>query len=165
MVECDFSSVGEPAQGGVHPCEGLITGESWWAKMKAEISECVFFGGLDVDLLQPNCLTEAVRQLVDLDFGRWMKTITANKLAGVEPKRRPRRKPRQGHEESTTRKGLVVPQGSGNDGKKCGKPRSRPKQRRGRETFKKVQDLFKKKWKAVCASCFGWKVGVSRLQN
>ena len=73
-----------------------------------------------------------------------METITANKLAGVEPKRRPKRKLRQGHEESTTRNGSVVPQGSGNDGKKCGKSRLRPKQRREREAFKKAQDLFRK---------------------
>ena len=112
--------------------------------MKAEISESAFFGGLDANLLQPNGLTEEVRQLVDLDFGRWMETITANKFAGVEPKRRPKRKSGQGHGESTTRNGSVVPQGSSNDGKKRGKPRSRPKQRRGRQAFKKVQDLFSK---------------------
>ena len=37
---------------------------------EGRISEGTFLGGLDVDLLQPNCLTKEVRQLVDLDFGR-----------------------------------------------------------------------------------------------
>ena len=152
VTECSVPSIEEPARGGAHSEDGSSTlfdysdqhHGSWWAKMKAEISACVYFGGLDVDLLRPDCLTEEVRQLVDLDFGLWMESITARKLVGVIPKRRPRRKPREGHGESTTHSGLVVPQGSGNRNGKRVKPSSRSKQKGRRETFKKVQDLFRK---------------------
>ena len=78
-------------------------------------------------------------------------------------KRRPKRKSRQGHEESTTRNGSVVPQGSGNDGKKCGKSRSRFKQRRGREAFKKVQDLFRKRRCAQVVLDGSWDKQASKL--
>ena len=77
IFERDVVGEEEPAQGGVHPemnefCgQGLITvndfadrhHESWWARLKAEIVDSVFLGGLDVGLLQPNCLTDEVRQV------------------------------------------------------------------------------------------------------
>lgn len=95
------------------------------AKVKREIVDFPFFGGLEVDLIKPGCPTEELRQLIDWDFSLFMESMTAKKLLGVVPRNRRKRKPRRSCQKSTAHAGAaaVVPNGSGKNNSKDERPR------------------------------------------
>ncbi|CAB4010582.1 Hypothetical predicted protein [Paramuricea clavata] len=124
-----------------------------WAKVREEINNFSFLGGLEVDLINPSCLTDEVRQLIDQDFAFWMESITARNLVGVVQRRRFKRKPGQGQRVSTRDTGAIAvtpggPVRSSNRG--SGRPRTGLAQRKRNALYKTMQDLFRKN-KAWCA--------------
>ncbi len=59
-------------------------------KLNPQSRNILFFGGLDVDFLTKDELSDEVRQAIDLDFRLWMESITAR--AGVVPPKRQKEK-------------------------------------------------------------------------
>ena len=114
--------------------------DAWWAKIKFTIQDYSFLGGLDVDLLTRDELTDEVRQAIDLDFCLWVESITARNLAGVVPPRRQKRRNRQNRRESTehAEAAHLVPNGSGKGRDRIGKPHGKSPRNKRKAAYKKV---------------------------
>lgn len=148
---------GTPADVGSFPQRRLSTEEafcdlhheSWWARIKESIHGFGFLSGLDADSILPDCLSDEVRQLIDMDFNLWMELMTA--IVGVVPPRRKKRGPGRtgGNQPILARAVGVESDGPGKPGRNK-RPRRRLAQKKRKAAYKKLQHLFVNN-KARCA--------------
>ena len=59
--------------------------DSWIAKVRNEVAQFEFLAGLDVDLIKPDCLSEEDKEAINLDFDRWVESMTAHNCPDVVP--------------------------------------------------------------------------------